>query len=1214
MNWSDFQISYRRSGCDLAAFKPPDDDLCPDNCRSLGFWLVARPLGSARAAPPLDNWLRFSAEVHSKILRRGIQAIPQLEIEEALRGIFFNPVDLPETGIPAEIGWQAVDSLEGRRRAFRAFGCELPLPGPGFNPLDPGQPGNENRLLELLCELAGPGICAFVHTQVPLDGLFATTEFAAQRADFVIALPNGKGLVIEPGDHGDPERLRDEQRDRKFAEPPLGFETLRPANLDIATPGFRRTLAEALERIGAPDFLPPPGEQPAMAARPFLAAPLIHRIECCLVDMLLENEGFWPGPCLTIHAIERDLPATGIALASFLLQQSKLHRLFGREFSPPPITLVVHSAGDRSLVRAAEHRLLARWGVEIRETVEPPGSIRADLVLDVAVAAGTLLAPYAGPVHGSLVVVRNAPPHLQLPFLPSTAEPEACDRSENLERNLEPFLRDFFRKREFRDGQIGILRGILGGRDTVGLLPTGAGKSICFQLAGLLRPGTTLVVSPIIALMDDQVESLASRHRIDAASAIHSGGPHLESARLLAVLESSCFVYVAPERFQRQPFRDALESSTLLQPHRVTLAVIDEAHCVSMWGHDFRPAYLRLADNIRRYCRSGAGRPPPILSLTGTASQLVLIDLMRILRINDAENIVRPATFARPELRFRVLRTQRSLKRHLLKSQVLPEIARRLGVENVLEQAYGMVFDYVPKSIWSLVGDVSAGCQAALAHYPLDKLWKSVPIGIYTGKCPLNSPDGAPRTSLEENWESYKREVFRRFARGRIRCLFGNTAVSVGIDNPRLRYIVNISMPQSMEDYYQQAGRAGRDGRESFCYLLFAEGQPQWNDNWFLGKGAPERGSDVDNAKFFHTRNFPGQEEEEFNLETVLRTLLRAHADGRNPVVRYDDRKLKEINPEQSPNSKQVPGADDSQKFLGYLTLLGILKDYTLEGMKANTVVAAELDPEFARCLAESNWPAAEDHVVRSLLGYYNRYYPKREDDLRREIDGLRDAGTNGKFLTAACAHLIRFIYDKIAYQRRNAIRDITMFCRDAAAADEERAAAIIRDYFDRSRFTQELLAMRGQEPDYQRVASLLATLSENAEAEQLFWETSRLLSETERADWILIRAAAKVFLGRGGEQTTAELHQAAVTHGRGFLDGVCLGFARLVSTTRMPAWQDTLAALLFSCYDDSGLREACLAVVSAPDFPEVFQAEIPALLAARQLRRLNERLDQHAA
>lgn len=218
---------------------------------------------------------------------------------------------------------------------------------------------------------------------------------------------------------------------------------------------------------------------------------------------------------------------------------------------------------------------------------------------------------------------------------------------------LRYFLEYLFRKDGFWEGQYEVVSRALQGLDAIVLLPTASGKSIAFQLASMLLPGRTIVIDPIISLVEDQIDNLGG-YGIDRCIGITS---QIEAvAREQAVLHFGqgeyLFTYVTPERFQIASFRESLTALTAHTP--VSLIAIDEAHCVSEWGHDFRTAYLNIGRTSRNYCRRD-NRTPPLLALTGTASKAVLKDVQRELGIEDFDAIITPKSFDRPELRFQVV-------------------------------------------------------------------------------------------------------------------------------------------------------------------------------------------------------------------------------------------------------------------------------------------------------------------------------------------------------------------------------------------------------------------------------------------------------------------------------------------------------------------------------------------------------------------------------
>jgi ATP-dependent DNA helicase RecQ len=331
-------------------------------------------------------------------------------------------------------------------------------------------------------------------------------------------------------------------------------------------------------------------------------------------------------------------------------------------------------------------------------------------------------------------------------------------------------LRRHFGHGSFRAGQEEIVRAALGGRDLLAVMPTGSGKSIGYQLPALLLPGTTLVVSPLIALMKDQVDEL-TRKGIPAA-ALHSlATPGERRAAEAAMREGRLrLLYVAPERFASESFRRLLESSPLAR------FAVDEAHCVSEWGHDFRPDYRTLADAARR-CRRADGAPgrPPILAFTATATPEVRKDIVGLLGLEDPEVFV--AGFDRPNLFLDVLRVSGELEKRAL----LPEL---IGDRRAL------VYAATRKSTERAAGALSASGIAADAYH----------------------------AGMEE---PERTRVQNQFADGTLSVVCATNAFGMGIDRPDIEAVVHFEIPGSLEAYYQEIGRGGRDGRRADATLLW---------------------------------------------------------------------------------------------------------------------------------------------------------------------------------------------------------------------------------------------------------------------------------------------------------------------------------------------------------------------------------------------------------
>ena len=321
---------------------------------------------------------------------------------------------------------------------------------------------------------------------------------------------------------------------------------------------------------------------------------------------------------------------------------------------------------------------------------------------------------------------------------------------------------------KFRPGQEEVIRAVLAGRDAMAVMPTGQGKSLCYQLPATLLPGLTLVISPLIALMQDQVAAMKQRNI--AAAAFHSGLTGLEKSRVTQDLHQKRLqlLYLAPERMQHEGFLQLLRSLW------VSLLVVDEAHCISQWGHDFRPDYLKIG-RLRQELTN-----PPCLALTATATARVQTDLCKRLSLRDPFKLV--AGFRRANLALSVrlcqsrqekLATLERLVRETEKGTILIYCATRRGVEEVAE--------WLGQSHQS-VGYYHAGLS-----------------------------------------DEERQLVHDDFRRGNVRILAATNAFGMGIDKSDVRLVVHFDIPGSVEAYYQEVGRAGRDGRPAACCLLFHE-------------------------------------------------------------------------------------------------------------------------------------------------------------------------------------------------------------------------------------------------------------------------------------------------------------------------------------------------------------------------------------------------------
>lgn len=333
-------------------------------------------------------------------------------------------------------------------------------------------------------------------------------------------------------------------------------------------------------------------------------------------------------------------------------------------------------------------------------------------------------------------------------------------------------LQQYFGYSQFRFGQLEIIESILSGKDALVILPTGGGKSICFQIPGLMLPGLTLVISPLISLMKDQVDTLVKRGI--TATYLNSSLKKSElQARLkgISLLEYK-FVYIAPERLQSTQFIQICQSLY------ISLAAIDEAHCISMWGHDFRPSYQQIAAFVAQLSPR-----PTMAAFTATATLKTRNEIITLSKLHYPQVFIN--SFRRDNLSLNIISCQTETGKLLSLLRLLKSHPKQSGI-------------------------IYVSTRSTAQHLVVLLTLLDFKQSSYSLRCYHGGMSTVDRTEVQE-----------LFINNQVEIIIATNAFGMGVDKSNVRFVIHYHVPGNLENYYQEAGRAGRDGKLSQCYLLY---------------------------------------------------------------------------------------------------------------------------------------------------------------------------------------------------------------------------------------------------------------------------------------------------------------------------------------------------------------------------------------------------------
>ncbi|PIQ07598.1 MAG: hypothetical protein COW71_16225 [Ignavibacteriales bacterium CG18_big_fil_WC_8_21_14_2_50_31_20] len=765
-------------------------------------------------------------------------------------------------------------------------------------------------------------------------------NFYAQRVDFSFELPYAsdevfkKGIIFEVDGrhHLEPAQMElDNRRDQKAND--FNWETIRIKTHEwnkaqsIIEP-FTEYLSHSYLIETEKNYTNPIYEtEEGLTSLQLILSPIaIARIQKTLIEFLLRGKLKLNSEKWRIAIIERDVPCGYLAITDFMATLEALLQLQDDEDKLPELEIQVYRTEEFITAQLNEN---ISNDIKLINEFKNDNS-KYDLVIDISILQREGLSSISefGKTINHFAEIRSSfsPRKKRILYTSGLLKYSQCairqsnDEFEEIDSKvkiLTKFLQDIFRKKEFRKGQIPILNRALQLQSVIGLLPTGGGKSLTYQIASLLQPGIAVVIDPIKSLMKDQVDGLI-RNYIDCSLYINSSLDTHERKKAIAKVQKgeALFFFISPERFQIEEFRDSLNK---MSEGKIffSYAVIDEAHCVSEWGHDFRTSYLSLGKNAMRFCKTANLEKLPLFGLTATASYDVLADVQRELSVSDddilkEEAIIKFETTNRVEIQYRIEEVKLSdvpLRQDSINnSEYKKEITKRTGkfkqdylaklLQTISTHIGEMNNEITNVSLYTGINSsekvssealyeaikihnydsntfFDGGKNAGLIFTP-HRTWvlgvtdkyamHPFSNGVYDNLPQIIKQNANTFIGASDDDDDIAKQIDKDnirnqtdFINNKLNLLVCTKAFGMGIDKSNVRYAIHFNYPSSIESFVQEAGRIGRDGKLAISYVLFNQQNFELND-------------DIDKSiqLDFHNNSFKGESKE----ITILKELF----------------------------------------------------------------------------------------------------------------------------------------------------------------------------------------------------------------------------------------------------------------------------------------------------------------------------------------------------